>query len=206
MHSIIIGILLGWGAAVPIGPMNIEIIRRNLRIGTPFGISFGLGASSADLTYFILLSIGALAILTYPLTLKIITLLGACILFWFGISALRLQTKTHIEKGVKNKKTMSIWKHSLHGYLMTLINPTTILFWASISTQVITLAHSKSDIASLVAMGVIVGTLSWVLFLNLILFFTRHKLSPKLMRWLNSFGGIILLLFAIFNVLHILSI
>ncbi len=34
ISHLLFGLLLGWGAAIPIGPMNLEIIRRNLRYGT----------------------------------------------------------------------------------------------------------------------------------------------------------------------------
>ncbi len=34
MHFLIFGLLLGLGAAIPIGPVNLEIIRRNLKDGT----------------------------------------------------------------------------------------------------------------------------------------------------------------------------
>jgi threonine/homoserine/homoserine lactone efflux protein len=42
MHLLLFGILLGMGAAIPIGPINLEIIRRNLRFGTSFGIATGM--------------------------------------------------------------------------------------------------------------------------------------------------------------------
>ena len=39
------GILLGWGVAVPLGPVNVEIARRTLRGGFRAGFFLGMGAS-----------------------------------------------------------------------------------------------------------------------------------------------------------------
>ena len=72
MHLFILGLILGWGAAIPIGPINLEIIRRHLSFGMIFGIAYGLGACIADLCYLILLMSGALILLQHPLVLKII--------------------------------------------------------------------------------------------------------------------------------------
>ena len=38
------GILLGWGVAVPLGPVNVEIARRTLRRGFRAGFFLGMGA------------------------------------------------------------------------------------------------------------------------------------------------------------------
>lgn len=103
-HEIIFGLLLGWGAAIPIGPINLEVIRRNLQFGSRFGISFGLGACSADMTYFILLLAGALVLLQHELVLRIIGIIGALILLWFGISAIRLKSASTDRENIKKKK------------------------------------------------------------------------------------------------------
>ena len=98
LHQFIFGLLLGLGAAIPLGPMNLEIIRRNLRFGSVYGIALGLGACSADVTYLVLLSLGALSILTHPLILQVIGVIGSSILLWFGYSALRLKATLGREK------------------------------------------------------------------------------------------------------------
>lgn len=195
LHNLFLGILLGWGAAIPIGPINIEITRRNLQINTAAGTFFGLGGCTADLTFLVLLSLGAIVILVHPLALKIVSVIGCLILAWFGFNALLSSKDSSIEK-IKKKKHYGIWQHSLQGYFLTLMNPYTILFWSSVSTQIATLANRELHGALYTGIGVIIGTVSWVLTLNTILHLTKHKLPSNAMRWLNIFGGIILLGFA----------
>ena len=192
MHLLFIGILLGMGAAIPIGPVNLEIIRRNLRFGTSYGIVTGLGACTADITYLILLCLGALALLAYPTVLHILGFIGSLILIWFAINAFRA---TPTEKN-ETTKIPSLTRYGVEGYIITMINPYTILFWASISSQISLTALTSTSALLLTGIGVVVGTVSWVLVLNGLIHYTRHKLTQKTIKWLNYTGGIILLCFA----------
>ena len=201
MHLLLIGILLGMGAAIPIGPVNLEIIRRNLRYGTPYGIMMGLGACGADIIYLSLLCVGALALLQYPDVLRVLGVVGSLILAWFAIMAFRSKPLSENEKNSQP----SLLRYGLEGFFITLINPYTILFWASISTQLSLAAFSARSVMLFAGMGVIIGTVSWVLFLNGLLHFTRHRLKPRTIQWLNYIGGIILMSFAVLGFVHALA-
>lgn len=204
IHYFIFGLLLGYGAAIPIGPMNLEIIRRNLRFGTPYGIALGLGASTADVTYLILLSLGALTILTYPAVLNVVGVLGSLILAWFGYGALSLKTNSEVTLTEK-QPTTALWRHTLSGYALTLFNPFTILFWSSVSAQIAIASKTTDYAAFYMGVGVLLSTLSWSLGLNSFLHFTRHRLSERVMRLLNIAGGLMLLGFAGMGLWHVLK-
>ena len=198
-HLYLFGLLIGWGVAIPIGPMNLEIIRRNLTFGLPSGLSFGLGIISADLSYLFLLNVGILAVLIHNKWVMLpIGLLGSLILLWFGIKTLRMQAPTHQTQG---SQAEPLWRHTRDGYLLTLLSPFTILFWASMSSEI---AVSGSGPHTLIAMtlGVISGVSSWMVGLNIALYFTRHRLSPRIMHYLNRAGGLILVAFALFGLWH----
>ena len=195
MHLFFYGLMLGLGAAVPIGPINLEMMRRNLKYGTASGIFLGLGACSADVTYVILLCAGALVLLTHPFILNTIGVLGALLLFWFGYQAFFLSAK--LEKNLAPKKSLP--QSIMEGFLLTFVNPYTILFWMSVSAQLLLVTHGKNLAVLIAAVGVIIGTLSWVIFYNVILKFTRHKLSQNVIQLLNRLGGIVLWGFAFYG-------
>jgi L-lysine exporter family protein LysE/ArgO len=197
LEILVIGILLGLGAAIPIGPINLEIIRRNLHGGTWAGLLFGLGACSADLIYLILLSLGALSLFTHPLILKIVAFVGAFVLVYFAYCAFTAKSppKTQLTIG----ETMLI-KQFLSGLLLTFSNPMTILFWASISTQVVTLSAKHPQAVIFAGLGVVIGTFSWVLGLNTFIHMTKHKISDRVIGVLNKIGGLILLSFAGYSI------
>lgn len=198
-HIILVGLLLGWGIAIPIGPMNLEIIRRNLTWGTAFGLVFGAGVCTADFTYLTLLSLGAITFLTHPLLLKIVGIVGAGILAWFGYRALRLPLK---EASLNNAARPSLWGQALAGYSLTLLSPFTIIFWSSISSQLALLISQAPHASIYAGIGVMVGVISWEVSLNIFLHYTRNRLSPKIILILNRVGGLIVIGFAIWGFLH----
>jgi threonine/homoserine/homoserine lactone efflux protein len=160
-------------------------------------MNFGFGACSADLTYFVLLLSGVLVFLQQDIVLRVIGIIGSGILTWFGISALRLRVKSSDENGLPQIKKPLMWRNYFQGYGLTLLNPLTILFWASLSTQLAVLSRYGTGSVIYAGIGILTGTVSWVIAENSILHFTRHRFSERTMRYLNYLGGIIILCFAV---------
>ncbi|OGT64728.1 MAG: hypothetical protein A3J38_00435 [Gammaproteobacteria bacterium RIFCSPHIGHO2_12_FULL_45_9] len=202
-HYFLVGLLLGWGAAIPIGPLNLEMIRRNITLGTACGMGLGFGACCADMTYLALLMTGALLLLTHPVVSQVVGVLSALILGWFGVSAFKKPPAVHAEQ--VSHVPIPPWQHGIQGYLMTLCNPFTILFWSSVSAQASEWATSTGLATVWIGVGVLAGTVSWVLSLNSVLHVTRHLLSKKAMLYLNYVGGVILLGFAVYGLWHALT-
>lgn len=196
------GVLLGLGAAMPVGPVNLEIIRRNLSFGLRAGVFLGMGAACTDLTYIVILSIGAIAVIMHPHILNAIAVIGALILVWFAYGAFKMAAQhNNQQQEIYRQRDKHPIRHLVDGYLMTLINPMTIIFWTSVSSQVALLAHQSHHFI-ITAVGVIVGAFGWALSLNTVLHITRHKISERKLMWINIIGGIILLGFAVFGLAH----
>lgn len=199
-HILYIGILLGWGAAIPFGPINFEIIRRNLNFGTKIGILFGFGACSADLLYLVLLSLGTLSMIANTFVLKSAGLLGSIILAIFGYSSMRkINTEHHL---VLTDNASFSYKHYLSGLLLTLLNPFTFIFWLSISSQIVMLAKTQMHAITLAGLGVLIGTASWQVSLNMFFHFARNSLTISIINILNKLGGVILLSFSAYFAYH----
>jgi L-lysine exporter family protein LysE/ArgO len=190
-----LGVLLGWGAAIPVGPISLEIVRRNLSYGALSGVLFGTGACLADVTYLTLWFIGVLSLFQDPGILRVISLLGAFVLFWFAYQALTQSPKTRIASTTEKKP--SLWREGISGYLMTLLNPMTIVFWGSVSAPIALMTNGTGHGMLWGMEGLLIGTFSWVLGLNIMLSVVRHKLSRNVTKHLNHLGGVILLIFAI---------
>ncbi len=206
IHLLFYAITLGIAAAMPIGPVNMEIIRRNLQYNTRAGILLGFGASCTDLTYVMLLCMGAITLLSHTLILHIVTVIGALVLAWLGLSALTIKADD-IRKNdqVAVKTAMPLWKHWRDGYIMTAFNPMTILFWTSVSSQVANLSNRHYVTVAVMASGIIIGAFGWALGLNAVLHFTRHRISAKITHRLNQLGGILLLGFAAYGLIVVFS-
>lgn len=202
IHLLLYAILLGLGAAMPIGPINLEIIRRNLQFGTTAGMMVGFGASCTDLCYVILLSIGALTLLNHPEVISVMSILGAFVLAWFGWGALRLTTADRGNTTLCRTISNSFFKHWRDGYLMNALNPMIMLFWLSVSSQVAGLSSHHNQNMFIMVAGVIIGAFGWAISLNTVLHFTRHRISNAIMHRLNQLGGMLLLGFAAYGLWH----
>jgi L-lysine exporter family protein LysE/ArgO len=199
-HVFVFGLALGLGAAMPLGPVNFEIMRRNLRFGTASGLLLGLGAACTDLTYLAILSAGAISLLTHQTLLATVGIIGSFILFWFGFTAFKSQPKN--EQDSQKSRPKALYRHWLEGYLMTLLNPITILFWASVSTQVALQSHRHDGLALWMGGGVIFGAYGWAIAVNLVLHHTRHKINEPALAWINKIGALILIAFAAFGLIR----
>lgn len=197
MHAFWLGLLLGWGAAIPIGPVNLEIIRRHLQINLTNGLVFGFGACSTDLAYLsaLSLSVNLLTFLHEPWVLRCFGIAGSFVLLYFAWQTFRPNKHT-LGSGPKRH---SLLRNYCDGVLMTAFNPGTILFWTAITSQLSLIQLSGQQHLLLAGLGVISSTVSWVVFLNAVLILTKHRLTPRMMRRLDISGGIVLIGFAIFS-------
>lgn len=198
-HSFGEGLLLGWGACIPLGPMNIEIIRRHLIYGFRYGFAFGLGASLSDLTYFIVVYTGLIYLLSSHNILHWIGCLSIAVLLYFAISALltKVQVPTLNADTPLDLKKQSAWKHGLVGYGYTLINPYTIIFWVAVGAQLAALRAKGSGEILALGVGVVISTISWVGGLNAALHRLKRHISPHWMKYINYMGAACLFAFVL---------
>lgn len=78
------GILLGWGVAVPLGPVNVEIARRTLHRGFRAGFLLGMGAVSVDVMYAAVSSLSLARVLTAPGVSRVIGVAGVLLLIYLA--------------------------------------------------------------------------------------------------------------------------
>ena len=79
-----LGIVLGLGAAAPIGPVNVEIARRTLRGGFVPGFALGCGAVSVDVLYAVLSSQGLQRVLDRPVVYWTLAVGGIAVLLYLS--------------------------------------------------------------------------------------------------------------------------
>lgn len=200
LHSSLIlkGLALGLGAAVPIGPVNVEIARRVLRNGFWFGFLLGCGAVSVDVAYAVLSSLGVRVLLDRPALLSVISTAGLLLLAILGLLSLRSAAHDLRADPLQHAPQ----RGSMHGayvtgLLMTLLNPMTLAFWfVAVPGTVGAITRDPGRDLPVMCAGVFIGTIAWVG-----LFCTALSLVGRLRRawWLAAadvIGGLVLLGFA----------
>ena len=201
------GILLGLGAAVPIGPVNVEIARRALRHGFRGGFFVGCGAVTVDMGYAVLASLSVRPFLDRPRVLATLGMAGALLLAYLGMGCLisasrfgpnRLQEGSPIAKAHRGYVT---------GLLMTSLNPMTLAFWFVVVPGVAgQLSSNPGRDLPLICGGVFLGAFSWVCFFSLLMSSMRRATGGmRGMRIADAAGGLMLLGFAAYAAYHSLA-
>ena len=191
MDSFITGILLGLGVAIPIGPLNILIMNYSL---SSFGRGFalGMGAMSADILYFVLLSLGVLVVFDNPWIFKSIALFGAIFLLYMAWACYKNASKM-LAKISNTERGESLLACYLKGLGLNSINPFIIGFWLSLSSVVASSANWM-----IAALGVLLALFAWVLGLSILTSLARRIISAKVARIFSYVSAVLMLFFTAF--------
>ena len=199
MESFLEGFGFGIGAAVPLGPINILIMNSALERYSA-GVGVGLGAMSADISYLLLILLGLFGFAKNPSLGVILALASSIVLLYFAwkIFAGRKVSK-RVGKISPDKKVSSMAHGWSKGYLLTLLNPYTIIFWSTLSTYI---ATANLDIFPTVA-GVVCAITLWITMMPLVVYRSRNLISEKMEEYFAILSASILLFFALAMALRI---
>ena len=191
MDSFITGILLGLGVAIPIGPLNILIMNYSL---SSFGRGFalGMGAMSADILYFVLLSLGVLVVFDNPWIFKSIAIFGAIFLLYMAWACYKNASKM-LAKISCAERGESLLACYLKGLGLNSINPFIIGFWLSLSSVIASSANWM-----IAALGVLLALFAWVLGLSIVTSLARRIISAKVARIFSYVSAVLMLFFTAF--------
>ncbi|MCI6579309.1 MAG: LysE family transporter [Campylobacter sp.] len=191
MDSFITGILLGLGVAIPIGPLNILIMNYSL---SSFGRGFalGMGAMSADILYFVLLSLGVLVVFDNTWIFKSIAIFGAIFLLYMAWACYKNASKM-LAKISCAERGESLLACYLKGLGLNSINPFIVGFWLSLSSVVVSSANWM-----IAALGVLLALFAWVLGLSILTSLARRIISAKAARIFSYVSAVLMLFFTAF--------
>jgi threonine/homoserine/homoserine lactone efflux protein len=223
------GILLGWGVAVPLGPVNVEIARRTLRGGFRAGFFLGMGAVSVDVMYAAVSSLSFARLLSAPGVSRVIGIAGVILLVYLAAMSFRAARRDLAADRIREApgagsssppdsdspdgdagspqpdRPRSARSAYLTGVLMTLFNPMNVVFWFTVVPGQATGAGNAAGLP-LIAAGVFAGTLSWVIaFAGLLAWAGRYRRT----WWIaaaDAIGGAILFAFAAAGFLRLIHV
>jgi len=172
------GFFIGFVASIPLGPSGLESVSRSITKGFREGFKVSLGAVSADIVYIIIINLGFLTFFTKsPKSYS---------LFWV-ISGIVLIISTKISLNSKHEDLSldkSSFRHASNGFLtgffITFLNPTTPSLWIALSGTVFNVwRHSGRIFFMLSISSMIIGSITWFCFLNILVSRGVKKLNPK---------------------------
>ncbi|AZV41937.1 LysE family transporter [Peribacillus asahii] len=190
-------ILLGLSLAAPIGPINAAQLDKGIQKGFWHAWILGLGAILADAVYMALVYLGVVHFLEMDFMKTFLWLFGFFVLTYTGIETVLNAGKLAIDKRETNDSHFSSF---LSGFLMSISNPLTILFWLGIYGSVLANAADKYDIQHLIlySSAIFLGILCWDITMALVSSSFRRFLTPSILVLISALSGLSLICFGMY--------
>ncbi|WP_084405706.1 LysE family translocator [Alteribacter aurantiacus] len=199
-------VVLGLSIAAPIGPINIEIIRRGIYQGFWPSLLVGAGGMSADFILMFLMYQGLSLFLTLEAVQLSLLVLGAFILTYTGVKGLLSsnQSFTGPVLDMRNDPENTISSSLIHAYLTGLsiasFNPLNLLFWLGIYGSVLSETFSDENRlrAFIISSAVFLGIGLWNLNLACTVHFGKKLMSPRALHGICLGSSAILIAFGMY--------
>jgi threonine/homoserine/homoserine lactone efflux protein len=196
-QSFIAGALAGYGIAIPVGPVAVLIIELGVRRGFRTAAAAGLGAATADGLYALLavLAGATIAQLLEPVTpaLQLIAVVVLTLIalrgFWMALYHARIAIPGNAELPSDPGRTY------LRFLAITLLNPTTILYFAALILGDPQLGETPLERAAFIV-GAALASTSWQLFLAALGSLAHQRLPLKVQLGISLLGNAVVLAFA----------
>lgn len=189
--SFLEGFLLGMGAAIPLGPINILIMNAALQ-NYRNAVLLGLGALSADTVYLVMILLGIATFFNQPIILNTLGVLGSAFLLYMSyiIFKHRFSSLETDKQTMHSKRAITFY---LQGFTLTFVNPYTIAFWFSVAGYT---AHK--DLNHIVTIiGMLCAILLWITLMPYFVHRSKHRISQKVSYYLSLLSSIVLFGFGI---------
>lgn len=199
MNSIAAYIFLGVSLAAPIGPVNAAQLDTGIKNGFFHALIFGMGALTADILYMIMVYFGIGQVIEYSPVKVFLWSFGCFVLTYTGIENLLSLHK--IELALKSNKKTTRLRHSLiTGFLMSLLNPLTILFWLGIYGSVLAETNKVSTDNQIIinSLAVILGIMLWDTIMAAISSGARKLLSTGFINIISIISSLAMIGFGIY--------
>jgi len=195
------GLAFGFVLAATVGPMWILCFRRTIASGALIGFVSGMGIAVADGLYGAIAAFGLTAISGLLLSYSFwVGLVGAAFLVYLGIKALIGAPPA----ASPEEKATGLVKAFLSTLGLTLTNPPTILAFVAIFAGLGLASTADYGAASLIVLGVFLGSAAWWLILSTAAARLRERIGPRLARAINVVSGVSILGFAAWQLAELL--
>lgn len=189
-------ILLGIMLAAPIGPAGVAVIQGGLRWGFRRAFLTGLGITSADLSYMLVVYFGLAGFIQIPAVKIGLWLLGAAVLIYLGVQNIReggRQIDFQIALPSPSRPPFVV------GYLVNISNPIAVVFWLGIFGSLISGGSNDSLglLALLQGLSILTGILTWHTSMSLLTHWGKQFLNQRSARIISLIAGAALLLFGL---------
>lgn len=198
---IIAGLLIGFAAAIPLGPVNVFIVSQTLKHDYVHGFMAGLTTAAMDTVYCLIALVGFFHF-RFDLAPYAGWLKGAAtlLLVLLGIRLIRQSVKADLPV-VREKRAIKPSRPIIGVILLYLSNPTIYAFWIAVAGAVTAhhLVAGRGWAPFVFAIACGLGAMLWYLLLLRYVARNQDRIRPSAFRKLLLFMGIALIGFGLYT-------
>jgi threonine/homoserine/homoserine lactone efflux protein len=197
LNNFISYVFLGITLAAPIGPINAAQLDKGIKSGFLHAWFVGLGAIVADCFYMLCVYFGLVHFLEAPILKLFLYLFGCFVLAYTGIESLCTAGKISTNQ-FRNKE--SLRKSFSTGFLMSISNPLSILFWLGIYGSVLAKSVQTVDSSQLIfnSSAIFIGLFIWDIAMAGLASTFQKIIDSKFLTLISYFSGLSLIGFSIY--------
>lgn len=190
---------MGCIAAIPAGPVQIEVVRRSINGQLKSSLLVVLGAFLIDVFYGIIAFFGIAPFLEEKKVMAVFWLVGGILLVAMSAFVIRHRPKKEIsyDEAPAGRKRWAL----LGGISLSIINPMMILWWLSavrIFEDIGLINEFSPDIAVTFLAAASIGLASYLTALSLFIYWMKRFISAAKLRRMNQVFGTFLLLIGLY--------
>ncbi|MCC3379131.1 LysE family transporter [Paenibacillus sp. UY79] len=198
MNTIISYVFLGLSLSAPIGPINAAQLDRGIRNGFWHAWFIGLGAITADIIYMLLVYFGMIHLLNSPFVKAFLWMFGFFVLVYTGLESIKNAGVISESNLRGNGSTLT--NSFLSGFLMSLFNPLSILFWLGIYGSILANVANSYPVQQLLIFSgaIVLGVLLWDVTMAAASSIFHNFLKTKLLKTISWLSGLSLVGFGFY--------
>jgi len=203
MRALLIGILAGYGIAIPVGAISLLIIQVGMKCGFRCGASAGAGAATADLSY------SVLAVVAGAGLAQVLEPVGPAVRWVSGgvLAALAIAGLLKVRRDPPAPQTSmpsrSEYVATYGKFLgLTIINPMTVIYFAAFVLGLGVANDMTLGEGVLFVTGAFAASLSWQTLLAAMGAFAGQRMSPRFRAGAIVVGNLIVLAMAVLIVIR----
>jgi threonine/homoserine/homoserine lactone efflux protein len=192
--------MMGFIAAIPAGPVQIEVVRRAIAGHMKAALMVVIGALCADVFYGAIAFFGIAPFLEEKKVMAIFWLAGGFILIILGTIVIKHSLKTKEENYNAAYLRKKRWSF-LGGLSLSVTNPMMVLWWLSgvkIFKDVGLITRFVPDIALFYLIAGSLGIACYLVGLSMFLYWAKRFVSTRAIRNINLGFGVLLLAIAFY--------
>ena len=195
LEIIVKGVIIGIVASAPMGPVGVLCVQRTLNKGRAYGLVTGAGAALSDILYALLTGYGLRLlydVISNPTTIYWMQLIGAVIMFIFGVHTYRTNPVQNTRNVSRNKS--SLLRNGITGFFITLANPMIILLFLALFTPFTCVMTEKPMFFQLVGyLSIFGGAMLWWFFITSVVNKLRTHFDVRGIWIINRvIGGVVM--------------